>query len=97
MDLLRSKLVFEDRVHSADHFLQEATKLKHHSDALLDRFDTVVYYLDAVVSFIKCGNTLEKSAQESKCPFPMYAETVKLIKYTMKLKSYMAPDATPAD
>ncbi|KAK7926310.1 hypothetical protein WMY93_008620 [Mugilogobius chulae] len=69
----RSKLVFEDRVHSADHYLQEAKKLKHNADALLDR------------------------AQEAKSPFPMYAETVELIKYTMKLKSYMAPDATSAD
>ncbi|XP_031136510.1 AF4/FMR2 family member 4 isoform X2 [Sander lucioperca] len=111
----RSKLVFEDRVHSADHYLQEAKKLKHNADALylslmskkqkngslkdeqLDRFEKAVYYLDAVVSFIECGNALEKSAQEAKSPFPMYAETVELIKYTMKLKSYLAPDATSAD
>uniref|UniRef100_A0A3Q1IE23 AF4/FMR2 C-terminal homology domain-containing protein n=1 Tax=Anabas testudineus TaxID=64144 RepID=A0A3Q1IE23_ANATE len=84
-------------VHSADHYLQEAKKLKHNADALLDRFEKAVYYLDAVVSFIECGNALEKSAQEAKSPFPMYAETVELIKYTMKLKSYMAPDATSAD
>uniref|UniRef100_G3QBZ8 AF4/FMR2 family, member 4 n=2 Tax=Gasterosteus aculeatus aculeatus TaxID=481459 RepID=G3QBZ8_GASAC len=95
----RSKLMFEDRVHSADHYLQEAKKLKHNADALvrLDRFEKAVYYLDAVVSFIECGNALEKSAQEAKSPFPMYAETVELIKYTMKLKSYLAPDATSAD
>ncbi|XP_056298817.1 AF4/FMR2 family member 4 isoform X3 [Pseudoliparis swirei] len=93
----RSKLVFEDRVHSADHYLQEAKKLKHNADALLDRFEKAVYYLDAVVSFIECGNALEKSAQEAKSPFPMYAETVELIKYTMKLKSYLAPDAMSAD
>ncbi|XP_028322016.1 AF4/FMR2 family member 4 isoform X2 [Gouania willdenowi] len=93
----RSKLAFEERVHSADHYLQEAKKLKHNADALLDRFEKAVYYLDAVVSFIECGNALEKSAQEAKSPFPMYAETVELIKYTMKLKSYMAPDATSAD
>ncbi|KAG7250201.1 hypothetical protein CRUP_037821, partial [Coryphaenoides rupestris] len=61
------------------------------------RFEKAVYYLDAVVSFVECGNALESSFQESKSPFPMYAETVELIKYTMKLKSYMAPDATPAD
>ncbi|XP_018607757.2 AF4/FMR2 family member 4-like isoform X1 [Scleropages formosus] len=93
----RSKLTFEDRVHSADYYLQEAKKLKHNADALMDRFEKAVYYLDAVVSFIECGNALERSAQEAKSPFPMYAETVELIKYTMKLKSYMAPDATSAD
>ncbi|KAJ3588786.1 hypothetical protein NHX12_009640 [Muraenolepis orangiensis] len=84
----RSKLLFEDRVHSADYYLQEAKKLKHNADALMDRFEKAVYYLDAVVSFIECGNALERSVQEAKSPFPMY---------TMKLKSYMAPDATPAD
>ncbi|XP_026051353.1 AF4/FMR2 family member 4-like isoform X1 [Carassius auratus] len=93
----RSKLLFEDRIHSADHYLQEAKKLKHNADALMDRFEKAVYYLDAVVSFIECGNALEKSAQEAKSPFPMYAETAELIKYTMKLKSYLAPDATSAD
>ncbi|XP_058852281.1 AF4/FMR2 family member 4-like isoform X2 [Acipenser ruthenus] len=93
----KSKLTFEDRIHSADHYLQDAKKLKHNADALMDRFEKAVYYLDAVVSFIECGNALEKSAQEAKSPFPMYAETVELIKYTMKLKSYMAPDATSAD
>ncbi|TTX06326.1 AF4/FMR2 family member 4 [Bagarius yarrelli] len=67
----RSKLHFEDRVHSADHYLQEAKKLKHNADALMDRFEKAVYYLDAVVSFIECGNALEKSAQEAKSPFPI--------------------------
>ncbi|KAM4748037.1 AF4/FMR2 family member 4 [Rhinophrynus dorsalis] len=93
----RVKLTFEDRNHSADHYLQEAKKLKHNADALSDRFEKAVYYLDAVVSFIECGNALEKSVQESKSPFPMYSETVELIKYTMKLKSHAAPDATAAD
>ncbi|OCT88556.1 AF4/FMR2 family member 4 isoform X1 [Xenopus laevis] len=93
----RAKLVFEDRIHSADHYLQEAKKLKHNADALSDRFEKAVYYLDAVVSFIECGNALEKSVQEAKSPFPMYSETVELIKYTMKLKSSAAPDATSAD
>ncbi|CAO2643053.1 AF4/FMR2 family member 4 [Lemmus lemmus] len=72
-------------------------KLKHNADALSDRFEKAVYYLDAVVSFIECGNALEKNAQESKSPFPMYSDTVELIKYTMKLKNYLAPNATPAD
>ncbi|NXO30219.1 AFF4 protein, partial [Cisticola juncidis] len=93
----RAKLVFDDRTYSADHYLQEAKKLKHNADALSDRFEKAVFYLDAVVSFIECGNALEKNAQESKSPFPMYSETVELIKYTMKLKNYLAPDATAAD
>lgn len=53
----------------------------------MDRFEKAVYYLDAVVSFIECGNALEKSAQEAKSPFPMYAETVELIKYVHQSSS----------
>lgn len=53
----------------------------------MDRFEKAVYYLDAVVSFIECGNALEKSAQEAKSPFPMYAETVELIKYVLTCTS----------
>ncbi|XP_078267446.1 AF4/FMR2 family member 4 isoform X2 [Rhinoraja longicauda] len=93
----RPKLSFDDRLHSADHYLQEAKKLKHNADALSDRFEKAVYYLDAVVSFIECGNALERNSQKAKSPFPMYAETVELIKYTMKLKNHIAPDATAAD
>ncbi|XP_072120100.1 AF4/FMR2 family member 4 isoform X1 [Mobula birostris] len=93
----RPKLSFDERLHSADHYLQEAKKLKHNADALSDRFEKAVYYLDAVVSFIECGNALERNSQKAKSPFPMYAETVELIKYTMKLKNHMAPDATAAD
>uniref|UniRef100_A0A2I3S2H6 ALF transcription elongation factor 4 n=1 Tax=Pan troglodytes TaxID=9598 RepID=A0A2I3S2H6_PANTR len=81
----RTKLVFDDRNYSADHYLQEAKKLKHNADALSDRFEKAVYYLDAVVSFIECGNALEKNAQESKSPFPMYSETVDLINYCPSL------------
>ncbi|GAA6099681.1 AF4/FMR2 family member 4 isoform X1, partial [Tachysurus ichikawai] len=79
LEVCWSQLIFVFRVHSADHYLQEAKKLKHNADALMDRFEKAVYYLDAVVSFIECGNALEKSAQEAKSPFPMYAETVELI------------------
>ncbi|MGH0149812.1 UNVERIFIED_CONTAM: hypothetical protein FKN15_016086 [Acipenser sinensis] len=89
----KSKLTFEDSTHPYKYTY--ICILVFNND--MDRFEKAVYYLDAVVSFIECGNALEKSAQEAKSPFPMYAETVELIKYTMKLKSYMAPDATAAD
>ncbi|CAH2277027.1 AF4 FMR2 family member 4 isoform X1 [Pelobates cultripes] len=103
----RAKLTFEDRTHSADHYLLEAKKVKHKADALVmkypqiftksDRFEKAVLYLDAVLSFIECGNALEKSVEESKSPFRMYGETLELIKYTLKLACPAAPDATSAD
>ncbi|XP_063302247.1 AF4/FMR2 family member 4-like [Pelobates fuscus] len=95
--LWRAKLTFEDRTHSADHYLLEAKKVKHKADALSDRFEKAVLYLDAVLVFIECGNALEKSVEESKSPFRMYGETLELIKYTLKLACPAAPDATSAD
>lgn len=65
-------------------FLSHLANLLSHELSLfllqVNRFVKAVFYLDAVVSFIECGNALEKSAQEAKSPFPMYAETVELIK-----------------
>ncbi|XP_063302243.1 AF4/FMR2 family member 4-like [Pelobates fuscus] len=95
--LWRAKLTFEDRTHSADRYLLEAKKVKHKADALSDRFEKAVLYLDAVLFFIECGNALEKSVDESKSPFRMYGETLELIKYTLKLACPAAPDATSAD
>ncbi|XP_063302240.1 AF4/FMR2 family member 4-like [Pelobates fuscus] len=93
----RAKLTFEDKTHSADHYLLEAKKVKHKADSLSDRFEKAVLYLDAVLSFIECGNALEKSVEESKSPFRIYGETLELIKYTLKLACPAAPDATSAD
>uniref|UniRef100_A0A8C2SKQ1 ALF transcription elongation factor 2 n=1 Tax=Coturnix japonica TaxID=93934 RepID=A0A8C2SKQ1_COTJA len=76
----RPKITFDDVLHNADYYMQEAKKLKHKADALLEKFGKAVNYADAALSFIECGNALEKNAQESKSPFTMYSETVELIR-----------------
>ncbi|MEJ1272913.1 AF4/FMR2 family member 4 [Cricetulus griseus] len=62
-----------------------------------DRFEKAVYYLDAVVSFIECGNALEKNAQESKSPFPMYSDTVELINKAVGMPSPVSPKLSPGN
>uniref|UniRef100_A0A8C9DWJ6 ALF transcription elongation factor 4 n=1 Tax=Phocoena sinus TaxID=42100 RepID=A0A8C9DWJ6_PHOSS len=64
-------------------------------------FDDSRHYLQECGSHLPLFSFLQsdrfekaKNAQESKSPFLMYSETVELIKYTMKLKNYLAPDAT---
>ncbi|XP_007891077.1 AF4/FMR2 family member 2 isoform X2 [Callorhinchus milii] len=93
----RPKLAFDDTSHNADYYMQEAKKLKHRADALLDKFGKAVNYADAALSFIECGNAMERDPLEAKSPYTMYSETVELIRYAMRLKNFTGPAATVAD
>uniref|UniRef100_A0A8C2SMZ5 ALF transcription elongation factor 3 n=2 Tax=Coturnix japonica TaxID=93934 RepID=A0A8C2SMZ5_COTJA len=79
-DCRRTKLIFDDMPRNADYFMQEAKRKKHKADAMVEKFGKALNYAEAALSFIECGNALEKNAQESKSPFTMYSETVELIK-----------------
>ncbi|XP_069749595.1 AF4/FMR2 family member 2 isoform X2 [Narcine bancroftii] len=93
----RPKLTFDDMSHNADYYMQEAKKLKHRADALLDKFGKAVNYGDAALSFIECGNAMERDPLEAKSPYTMYSETVELIRYAMRLKNFTGSLATIAD
>uniref|UniRef100_UPI00398ECF05 AF4/FMR2 family member 2 n=1 Tax=Pristiophorus japonicus TaxID=55135 RepID=UPI00398ECF05 len=93
----RPKLTFDDMSHNADYYMQEAKKLKHRADALLDKFGKAVNYADAALSFIGCGNAMERDPLEAKSPYTMYSETVELIRYAMRLKNFTGSMATIAE
>ncbi|KAL8180836.1 UNVERIFIED_CONTAM: hypothetical protein K2H54_037076 [Gekko kuhli] len=76
----RPKITFDDMLHNADYYMQEAKKLKHKADALLEKFGKAVNYADAALSFIECGNAMERDPLEAKSPYTMYSETVELIR-----------------
>uniref|UniRef100_A0A3B4ESB7 AF4/FMR2 family, member 2 n=1 Tax=Pundamilia nyererei TaxID=303518 RepID=A0A3B4ESB7_9CICH len=82
------------RVHSADFYMQEAKRLKHKADALMDKFGKAVNYADGALSFIECGNAMERDPLEAKSPYTMYSETVELIRYAMRLKNFTSHLAT---
>uniref|UniRef100_A0A3P9BBA9 AF4/FMR2 family, member 2 n=3 Tax=Maylandia zebra TaxID=106582 RepID=A0A3P9BBA9_9CICH len=90
----RPKLSFSDTVHSADFYMQEAKRLKHKADALMDKFGKAVNYADGALSFIECGNAMERDPLEAKSPYTMYSETVELIRYAMRLKNFTSHLAT---
>ncbi|XP_031752874.1 AF4/FMR2 family member 3 isoform X2 [Xenopus tropicalis] len=94
---LRSQMLFDNRPRSADYFMQEAKQMKHKADAMMDKFDKVLNYTEAALSFIECGNAMEHGPIESKSPYTMYAETVELIRYALRLKSHSGPNATSQD
>ncbi|XP_070407971.1 AF4/FMR2 family member 2 isoform X2 [Nothobranchius furzeri] len=90
----RPRLTFTDTVHSAEYYMQEAKRLKHKADALMDKFGKAVNYADGALSFIECGNAMERDPLEAKSPYTMYSETVELIRYAMRLKNFSSHSAT---
>ncbi|MBN3295321.1 AFF2 protein, partial [Amia calva] len=97
MEPRRPKLTVDDTLHNADYYMQEAKKLKHKADALLEKFGKAVNYADGALSFIECGNAMERDPLEAKSPYTMYSETVELIRYAMRLKNFTGQSATVAD
>ncbi|KAJ8267267.1 hypothetical protein GJAV_G00140530 [Gymnothorax javanicus] len=93
----RPKLMFDDVLHSADYYMLEAKKLKHKADALLEKFGKAVNYTDGALSFIECGNAMERDPLEAKSPYTMYSETVELIRYALRLKNFTSHSATVAE
>ncbi|CAI9737826.1 Hypothetical predicted protein [Octopus vulgaris] len=57
---------------AADHFFQEAKRMKHEGNKLTDIFEKSFLYMNAVVSYVQCGIALEKD-QEQRC-FRMFGE-----------------------
>ncbi|KAM5317186.1 AF4/FMR2 family member 3 isoform 9-T10 [Glossophaga mutica] len=86
-----------NRPRSADYFMQEAKRMKHKADAMVEKFGKALNYAEAALSFIECGNAMEQGPMESKSPYTMYSETVELIRYAMRLKTHSGPNATPED
>ncbi|XP_075716968.1 AF4/FMR2 family member 1 isoform X2 [Rhinoderma darwinii] len=84
----RPQLKFEEKLHSPEHYMKEAKKLKHKADAMSDKIGKSLNYLDAAMFFIECGIAMEADVQAPKSAYTMFAETVDLIKFIMKLKNF---------
>ncbi|XP_068124310.1 AF4/FMR2 family member 3 isoform X2 [Hyperolius riggenbachi] len=82
---------------NADYFMQEAKRMKHKADAMVDKFDKVLNYTEAALSFIECGNAMEHGPMESKSPYTMYSETVELIRYALRIKSHSSHSGSVLD
>ncbi|XP_069834330.1 AF4/FMR2 family member 1 isoform X2 [Dendropsophus ebraccatus] len=84
----RPLLKFEEKLYSPEHYMKEAKKLKHKADAMSDKIGKSFNYLDAAMFFIECGIAMEADVQAPKSAYTMFAETVDLIKFIMKLKNF---------
>uniref|UniRef100_A0A8C5Q4W9 ALF transcription elongation factor 2 n=1 Tax=Leptobrachium leishanense TaxID=445787 RepID=A0A8C5Q4W9_9ANUR len=96
-DPRRTKITFDETLHNADYYMQDAKRLKHKADALMEKFGKAVNYADAALSFIECGNAMERDPLEAKSPYTMYSETVELIRYAMRLKNFTSSSASEGE
>ncbi|XP_077152663.1 AF4/FMR2 family member 3 isoform X1 [Ranitomeya variabilis] len=94
---ITKQLLNSTRPHNADYFMQEAKRMKHKADAMVDKFEKVLNYTEAALAFIECGNAMEHGPMESKSPYTMYSETVELIRYALRLNSHLRHSASTQD
>ncbi|KAI3362218.1 hypothetical protein L3Q82_012548 [Scortum barcoo] len=93
----RPLLRFEDRQYPVKHYIKEAKKLKHKADAESDKLSKAFTYLEAAMYFVESGIAMEKDPQISMSSYTMFAETVELLKFVLKLKNSVDPSAPPSE
>ncbi|XP_062410345.1 AF4/FMR2 family member 1 isoform X2 [Sardina pilchardus] len=91
----RVLLKLDDRQYSVEHHMKEAKKLKHKADAMSEKVGKSFIYLEAALSFVESGIAMEMDPQTPKSAYTMFSETVVLIRFILKLRSYSDP-ASPA-
>uniref|UniRef100_A0A1A8J7L9 AF4/FMR2 family, member 1 n=4 Tax=Nothobranchius kuhntae TaxID=321403 RepID=A0A1A8J7L9_NOTKU len=93
----RPLLTFDERPYPVKHYIKEAKRLKHKADAELDRLSKAFNYLDAAMFFVESGIAMEKDPQISTSSYTMFAETVELLKFVLKLKNPVDSSAPPSE
>ncbi|XP_061589570.1 AF4/FMR2 family member 1 [Cololabis saira] len=83
----RPLLTFDESQFSVQYYITEAKRLKHNADAELEKFSRAFIYMDAAMFFVESGIVLEKDPMTSMSPYSMFAETVELIKFVVRLKN----------
>ncbi|XP_077353179.1 AF4/FMR2 family member 1-like [Festucalex cinctus] len=93
----RPLLKTEDREYPVKHYIKEAKRLKHKADAESDKRSKAFNYLDAAMFFVESGIAMEKDLHISMSSYTMFAETVELLKFVLKLKSLADTSAHPSE
>ncbi|XP_061657070.1 AF4/FMR2 family member 1-like isoform X2 [Syngnathoides biaculeatus] len=93
----RPLLRLEDRQFPVKHYIKEAKRLKHKADAESDKRSKAFNYLDAAMFFVESGIAMESDPQISMSSYTMFAETVELLKFVLKLKNSADMTAPPSD
>uniref|UniRef100_A0A8C9FIZ5 AF4/FMR2 C-terminal homology domain-containing protein n=1 Tax=Pavo cristatus TaxID=9049 RepID=A0A8C9FIZ5_PAVCR len=75
----RPQIKFE-RQHLTEYYLEEAKKMKHEADAMMDKTGKAFQYLDAALSFVEYGMALESNVVAPKPAYSIFADTIDLLK-----------------
>ncbi|XP_029940864.1 AF4/FMR2 family member 1-like isoform X2 [Salarias fasciatus] len=87
----------EERRYPVKHYIKEAKRLKHRADAEPDKLRKAFSYLEAAMFFVESGIAMEKDPQISTSSYTMFAETVELLKFVLKLKSSGESSSSPSE
>ncbi|TSK72177.1 AF4/FMR2 family member 2 [Bagarius yarrelli] len=93
----RPLLKFDDKPHPVDYHMKEAKKLKHKADAMVDKMGKALSYLDAAMSFVESGISMETDPQTPKSAYTMFSDTVDLIRFILKIKNYLDSSAPASE
>ncbi|KAL3041825.1 hypothetical protein OYC64_019909 [Pagothenia borchgrevinki] len=93
----RPLLRVEGRQYPVKHYIKEAKKLKHKADVESDKLIKAFNYLDAAMFFVESGIAMEKDPHISTSSYTMFAETVELLKFVLKLRNSVDASATAAE
>ncbi|KAM6903041.1 LOW QUALITY PROTEIN: AF4/FMR2 family member 1-like [Xenentodon cancila] len=93
----RSLLTFDESQFPVKHYIKEAKRLKHKADAESDKLSKAFNYLDAAMFFVESGIAMEKDPQTSMSSYTMFAETVELLKFVLKLKNPVDSSAASSE
>ncbi|RVE65924.1 hypothetical protein OJAV_G00121140 [Oryzias javanicus] len=93
----RPLLKLDIRHHPVDHYIKEAKRLKHKADAETDKVSKALNYMEAAMFFVESGIAMEKVPHISMSSYTMFAETVELLKYVVKLKNPVDASTPPSE
>ncbi|XP_024154847.1 AF4/FMR2 family member 1 isoform X4 [Oryzias melastigma] len=93
----RPLLRLDIRQHPVDHYIKEAKRLKHKADAETDKVSKALNYMEAAMFFVESGIAMEKVPHISMSSYTMFAETVELLKYVVKLKNPVDASTPPSE
>nr|XP_006115397.1 AF4/FMR2 family member 1 isoform X2 [Pelodiscus sinensis] len=89
----RPQIKFEKQ-HPMEYHIEEAKRLKHKADTMTDKVAKAFQYLEAALSFIEYGISMESDALAPKSAYTIFSDTIDLLKFIMTLKSFSDTSAS---
>uniref|UniRef100_A0A8C4RA37 AF4/FMR2 family member lilli n=1 Tax=Eptatretus burgeri TaxID=7764 RepID=A0A8C4RA37_EPTBU len=93
----RSRVMLDNMGGSLDQRLQEARKMKHKADNMVDPSWKAVTYMQAALFYIECGIVMEEDSIEAKMVYNMYCKTLEIIRHAISLQKFATSNASSND